>query len=335
MCFFHGLDAYIRTWLQFVFPMYIWIMVALMICLSRYSTTIARLSGSNTVSVLATLFLLSYAKLLRTIIRAISFTTLTDSSGKTSAVWLLDGNIPAMKGTHIALLLMSIVALIVYVLPFTMRVLLAPWLQARSGYRLLRWVNKIKPLLDAYQGPYRDKFRYWTGLLLLIRIGLFVIFGGNALGDPRINLFAINIVVVSLLVFWLITGKIYKRLWMKLLESFFLLNLCIFAAATLFLKSFEGFSVVEQQAVLTSIMIGSAFLVFLGILACHCYQELAKRDTFRHLYVKCAAFVTDRGSRENSGEAVSDGSTAGTTLQPPTVSVIAMDELREPLLTDT
>ena len=58
-----------------------------------------------------------------------------------------------MEGTHIALLLMSIVALIVYVLLFTVLVLLAPWLQARSGYRLLRWVNKIKPLLDAYQGP--------------------------------------------------------------------------------------------------------------------------------------------------------------------------------------
>jgi len=50
--------------------------------------TIARVSGSNTVSVLATPFLLSYTKFLRTIISAISFTTLTNSNGKTSAVWL-------------------------------------------------------------------------------------------------------------------------------------------------------------------------------------------------------------------------------------------------------
>ena len=64
VCLFRGMDAYIKIWLQFVFPVYIWILVALMICSSRYSTTIARLSGSNTVSVLATLFLLSYAKLL-------------------------------------------------------------------------------------------------------------------------------------------------------------------------------------------------------------------------------------------------------------------------------
>jgi len=166
VCFFKGPDAYIRTWLQFVFPIYIWILVGLMIFSSRYSILIARLSGSNTVSVLATLFLLSYAKLLRTIIAAISFTTLTDSNGKTSAVWQLDGNIPAMNTAHIPLVLMSILTLVIYVVPLTILVLLSPCLQARSGHHLLRWVNKIKPLLDTYQGPYRDKFRYWTGLLL-------------------------------------------------------------------------------------------------------------------------------------------------------------------------
>jgi len=64
---------------------------------------------------------------------------------------------------------------------------------------------------------------------------------------------------------------------MKLLESFFLLNLIILSAATLFLKSFEGFQVVERQAVLTSIMVGSSALVFIGILAYHCFQEVAKR----------------------------------------------------------
>ena len=30
-------------------------------------------------------------------------------------------------------------------------------------------INHFKPLLDAYQGPYKDRFYYWTGLLLLLR----------------------------------------------------------------------------------------------------------------------------------------------------------------------
>ena len=124
---------------------------------------------------------------------------------------------------------------------------------------------------------------------------------------------------------------------MKLLESYFLLNLIILSAATLFLKSLEGFPVVEKQAVLTSIMVGSAALVFIGILAFHCFQEVTKKSIFKHLLAKCVAFafVTNEDhnrSGENS-EGISDGSTAEVPQQP-TVSVIAMNELREPLLTD-
>ena len=65
-CFYDGLDAYTKTWLQFVFPLYLWLLVGVMIVISRFSDSFARLLGKNPVSVLATLILLSYAKILRT-----------------------------------------------------------------------------------------------------------------------------------------------------------------------------------------------------------------------------------------------------------------------------
>ena len=49
---------------------------------------------------------------------------------------------------------------------------------------LIKFINHFKPLLDAYQGPYRDKFYYWTGLQLTIRA---VFFGISAL-DRSIHL---------------------------------------------------------------------------------------------------------------------------------------------------
>jgi len=73
-CFFDGMDAYVKTWLQFIFPLYIWSLVGLIIIASNYSSRIGRLFGSNPVAVLATLFLLSYAK--RTIIASLFFTFL-------------------------------------------------------------------------------------------------------------------------------------------------------------------------------------------------------------------------------------------------------------------
>ena len=75
-CFYNGMDAYDKTWLQFIFPVYIWALMGIVIIASNLSHRLARLFGSNPVAVLATLFLLSYSKILRTISEALSVTFL-------------------------------------------------------------------------------------------------------------------------------------------------------------------------------------------------------------------------------------------------------------------
>ena len=67
-CFFVGLDAYWKTWLQFLFPFYIWAIAGVIIVACRYISRLTNLIGSRAVPLLATLFLLSYMKLLRTVI---------------------------------------------------------------------------------------------------------------------------------------------------------------------------------------------------------------------------------------------------------------------------
>jgi len=74
ICLFSSMDAYTLTWLQFVFPIYVWIIVGGVIIMSNHCSIVVKLLGTNAVSVLATLLLLSCAKLLRTIIAALSFT---------------------------------------------------------------------------------------------------------------------------------------------------------------------------------------------------------------------------------------------------------------------
>ena len=90
-----------------------------------------------------------------------------------------------------------------------------------------KFLNKLKPLFDAYTGPYKDKHHYWTGLLLLVRIGLFIIFSTNTSGDPAINLLAIVIAVICLFVYLTMFGGVYKIWLLNLLEYSSLLNLVI------------------------------------------------------------------------------------------------------------
>ena len=115
-CFYDGLDAYSKTWLQFVFPLFIWVLVGLMILVSYYSQRFANLLGSNPVSVLATLILLSYTKILHTMITAVYFTHLEYPAYKRS-VWLHDASVDYVAGKHIPLFLVAVLVFIFLFLP--------------------------------------------------------------------------------------------------------------------------------------------------------------------------------------------------------------------------
>lgn len=274
ICFFDGMDGYIRTWLQFAFPVYIWLLVGLMIISSRYSTTISRLTGSNAVPALATLLLLSYAKLLCTIIAAMSCTYLNyPKSSAHETLWAHDGNIRCYGFCHAVLFNAAITFTVIYIIPFTLLVLFAPCMQAKSRCRLLKRIRRLKPLLDAYQCPYKDRFRYWSGIMLLLRVGLFVIFGSNTTNDPGVHLVAIITAMLLLLLFCWNVGRVYKSFLLNIMESFFIANVGILAAITLFLKSSHPASTNGQVAI-TYFSLTTTVITFCLILAYYCYSNI-------------------------------------------------------------
>ena len=330
-CFFHGMDAYTRAWLQFAFPFYIWTIVGIIIYLSRRSTTIVKLVGSSAVSVLATLFLLSYAKLQRTVITAFSFTYLHNyhKDGTSLAVWLYDGNVPFLQGKQIALFLMALVVTVFFILPFTLLLLFAPCIQA-SNHFLFKWVKmKLFPLLDAYQAPYKDKFRYWTGLMLVVRSILLVGYGLNILGDPDINHLLTVTVLAILFCFTSITGAVYKNKVLNILNISFIVNLLILSGWSLYNRHTSNGDSSDGQIALVCTSTGIAFVTFICILFYHTYLYL-KSSKLHQCFKKHKVKRGDRRERE-AVEGSMESAIDTPPQRPPTTTVI---ELREPLLTD-
>ena len=277
-CFYDGMDAYTKVWLQFVFPVYVWALVGIIILVSHYSSKVATVLGRNPVAVLATLFLLSYTKFLRTIIAALSYTLLEYPNNSRIAVWLYDANIGYLSNKHIPLFTAAVICLIVLFLPYTLFLIFSQWLRTKSGrWKLFYWVNshRVLPFLDAYHAPYTDKHRYWTGLMLLVRCILFFLFAFNAFGDPSINVLAIGSVTVLLIIIsalGLFGTRVYKTWHLNVLELSFIANLSILALATLYIRSTGG----NQNAV-TFTSISIAFATFFGIIAYHSVQQI--KDT--------------------------------------------------------
>ena len=73
-CLVVGLTAFWKTWLQFLFPLYIWLIAGVIIIACRYSSCLTNLIGDRAVPLL---FLLSYTKLIRTAIAIFEFEILT------------------------------------------------------------------------------------------------------------------------------------------------------------------------------------------------------------------------------------------------------------------
>ena len=232
-CLYNGLDSYVETWLQFCFPMYMWLLITVIIVCSHYSTRVSKLCGKNAVQVLVTLLLLSYTKLLRLVIDVFSFTTISFPDGYTKAVWLYDGNIDFLKGKHIPLFITTLLLLILLSIPYTLSLVSIQCLLKISHYHIMFWVQRLKPFFDAYTGPYKVNHRYWTGLLLLVRIILLVVFSVNRSNDPTVSLLCITVFSFTLLAWLYFTGGLYESRLNNCLELFFVLNLGLTSTAIL------------------------------------------------------------------------------------------------------
>ena len=328
-CFWDGLDGYAKTWLQFVFPVYIWVIVAVIIALSRRYVIAGRLFGRHAVPVLATLFLLSYAKLLRTIITVLSFTTLNHPDGSRIIVWLYDGNVRYLAPKHAILFFSSFIFLFCFVVPFTFLVTFAPCLQAHSNKVLFRrWVNRLKPLLDAYQGPYNDRFRCWTGVMLMVRNVLFFGFAVNVLGNPVLNLELIITVVIFLLTLMWLAGKVYKVFILNALEALFIAKLGVFSAWTIFTYQ-DTSNAVKNQLVMSYCTTATTVVAFSATVAYHLYHCFKELRIIRNIRFRMQRQQLQQTAAQPE---ITYSGNDNAPVQAPTVSYIDFAELRESLL---
>ena len=277
-CFYDGMDAYIKTWLQFVFPLYIIFLVAAIIVISDHSTKFAKLfTRKNPEATLATLILLSYTKILRTIIVALSFVRLNYPDGSHKIVWLLDANVAYLQGKHIPLFIAAVIIALIG-LVFTMVLFLWQWIVKFSDKTiLLKWTEnyKVSCFPDAYHAPFNGKHRYWPGLLLITRTLLYLISAVNVFGDARVNLLAI--VCATIFLFLLqksLKKRVYKRWPIDMLEYTFIVNLTVFAAASFYCRDNQ-----QSQIALAYTSTSIALLTFIAIIIYHAFSFTFKNCT--------------------------------------------------------
>ena len=220
--------------------------------------------------VLATLILLSFTKIFRTFAPALTWIKLSCESNSIT-VWYVDGNVSYFSLKHYILIAAAVLFLLLAV-PYTLALLfdavIEKYLTKASFFRI-QWI-KFKPFVDAYHGPYKDNCRFWTGLLLLVRMSFTLLSLFLDTFGTLIFITTSTTVLLSLLVAF---EGVYQNKYMNILECSFFLNLSLLSALAAVFQNDDN-----SEQVVTIISVSVALATFTGILLFHVFLRVCNNN---------------------------------------------------------
>ena len=224
-------------------------------CSSKFAKIISK---GNPVAVLATMILLSYTKFFNVILTSVSLLYLQPAYGSRNLdVKNHNSVLRNSIGYVVYILIVGAILILLLCIIFTALVFSWQWLLRYQDKVILKWVRyqKLRHFLEPYHAPYTAKYRYWTGLrlLLLVRVFLCLISDLNFSLDPRVDLMSTIFVVGGLILLKGVTAKrVYKNWLLDVIETSIYFNLVAFSALTWYNLDFEGSQIAVAY---TSVMI--------------------------------------------------------------------------------
>ena len=279
-CVYEGMDAYGNVWLSLLFPLYLICLVLVIIVITKYSSRCAQLIGDrNPVATLATLVLISYAYFLRIILEIFSFTTIKYPNRTSETVWLSDASVKYLQGKHIPIFLTGLTLFIIGI-AYTLVMFLWQWLLHMSNITMFKWVKntKLYGFIEAYHAPFKPKYRFWTGLLLFLRILLNILITANVSGNPQYNLLTTGTIITLLIMLKMYIGnKVYKHKTLDYVENVCYFNLLFLTMATFYTQP------INEQETSTNVSISVTLVLFLCILMYHIHYALCSFKWYRKM----------------------------------------------------
>ena len=302
-----------RAFLQLAFPVYVTCLVIIIIVASEYFPKFAKIIGKgNPVAVLATMILISSAKFLNTVLPSFSLMYWKPALGSRNVDVRVLGTIKTVieetsnnstlifKAISYLLFILVLIILSSYIF-FSALVFSWQWLSQYQGSNtLFKWVKyqKLHHFLEPYHAPYNGKYRYWTGLLLFVRIFLHVIALLNFSLDPRVNLVSVIFFVGGILLLkGIIAKRVYKNWLIDVVETAVYFNLVAFSVFTLYILEVE-----RSQAVVAYTSVTIIFILLLGVITFHalCYTRLYECSLVEKSFKWISSKLEDKKPRNES-----------------------------------
>jgi hypothetical protein len=315
ICVFEDMTSAEKELAQLIFPIYIIILTIIVIVVSECSPKFARIIGKgNPVAVLASMILISYTKFINGTLGLICLLYFGPAYGSRNGHWTfvyravetIEQSRNSLKLSASALI---IGPLIIFSSSIIYNFLVTFWqfFVKHQDRVIFKWVRyqKLRHFIEPYHAPYTAKYRYWTGLLLFVRVLLSFISVFKFLFDPNIPVEQLSTIIVIgalLLLKGVIATRVYKNWPLDVIETAIYFNLLAFSALTWYNVSSQASG--NQTAVAyTSVMI--VFILLLGVMVFHVfrYTRLYKFSFVEKAFKWMSSKLLEKPKQAHAGDA--------------------------------
>jgi len=161
LCFVKNMSGIDQQFIHYVHPIMISLILIMISVLARRSRRVASFVSRGVIHFICFLLLLSYTSIATTsllLMRPLKFVDIE------KVYTYLSPDIEYFRGRHLVYIILAIIFTIVIVIGFPLLLLLEPFLNSKINF------VKIKPLLDQFQGCYKDRYRCFAGYYMICRL---------------------------------------------------------------------------------------------------------------------------------------------------------------------
>ena len=161
LCLVRNMSGIDQQFIHYVHPVVVFLILVMISRLAKRSRKVSSFVSKGIISFICFLLLLSYTSVASTsllLMRSLRFMDID------KVYTYLSPDIEYFNGRHLAYAIVALILTVTIVIGFPLLLLLEPFLNSKINF------FRIKPLLDQFQGCYKDKYRYFAGYYMICRL---------------------------------------------------------------------------------------------------------------------------------------------------------------------
>ena len=279
-CFVKGLSGIDQQFLHYIHPLAVLLLLFLISISTRFSPRLALFVSRGVIHVICFLLLLSYTSIASTSLLLIKPLTFI---GVDKVYTYLSPDYEYFHGRHLAYGLVAIVCGLVIVIGFPLILLLEPFVNHKINF------TRIKPILDQFQGYYKDKYRYFASYYMICRLVMLLIVNTYITNVFTIAYLQLVALIIMALIHFIVRPYVSKTL--NAVDGLFLLTMILVSL----LQPFEASNGFSSDAI---VGLSFSLVVFPLLVVLFLIFRFIKKQNIKMFIIWCVSILRSSKAEE-------------------------------------